>query len=41
MPVYCVSFYQETIWEGNTDKNMVIYADLLEAYLEKPPEFPK
>jgi nitrile hydratase beta subunit len=40
MPVYCVAFDPETIWEGNTDKNMVIYADLFEAYLEKPPEFP-
>lgn len=36
MPVYCVRFNPEEIWKGNTEKNVTIYADLYEAYLEKP-----
>jgi nitrile hydratase beta subunit len=36
MPVYCVRFDPEDIWKGNTDKNVVFYADLFEAYLDKP-----
>ena len=36
MPVYCVRFDPEEIWKGNTDKNVSFYADLFEAYLEKP-----
>jgi nitrile hydratase len=36
MPVYCVRFDPEEIWKGNTDKNVAIYADLFEAYLDKP-----
>ena len=36
MPVYCVRFDPEEIWKGNADKNVVIYADLFEAYLDKP-----
>jgi nitrile hydratase len=35
MPVYCVRFDAEAIWEGNTEKNVTIYADLYEAYLDK------
>jgi nitrile hydratase len=38
MPVYCVAFDPEDIWKGNTEKNLVLYADLFEAYLEKPPQ---
>lgn len=41
MPVYCIAFDPETIWPGNTDKNVVFYADLFEAYVEKPPEAAK
>jgi nitrile hydratase beta subunit len=37
MPVYCVGFDPEQIWPGNTDKNVVFYADLFEAYVEKAP----
>jgi nitrile hydratase len=36
MPVYCVRFDPEEIWKGNADKNVAIYADLFEAYLDKP-----
>ncbi len=36
MPVYCVLFDPDEIWKGNTEKNMTFYADLFEAYLEKP-----
>lgn len=36
MPVYCVRFDPEEIWKGNTDKKVEIYADLYEAYLDKP-----
>jgi nitrile hydratase beta subunit len=36
MPVYTVSFDPEEIWKGNTEKNVTIYADLFEAYLDKP-----
>jgi nitrile hydratase beta subunit len=36
MPVYCVRFNPEDIWKGNTEKNVSIYADLFEAYLDKP-----
>ena len=36
MPVYCVRFDPEDIWKGNTEKNVTIYADLFEAYLDKP-----
>ena len=36
MPVYCVRFDPEDIWKDNTDKNVEIYADLYEAYLDKP-----
>jgi nitrile hydratase subunit beta len=36
MPVYCVRFDPEEIWKGNADKNVSIYADLFEAYLDKP-----
>jgi len=35
MPVYCVRFDPEKIWKGNTEKNVSIYADLYEAYLDK------
>lgn len=35
MPVYCVRFDPEAIWPGNTEKNVTIYADLYEAYLDK------
>jgi nitrile hydratase len=35
MPVYCVRFDPEAIWKGNTEKNVTIYADLYEAYLDK------
>jgi nitrile hydratase len=38
MPVYCVMFNPEEIWPGNTEKSLVLYADIFEAYLEKPPE---
>jgi nitrile hydratase len=38
MPVYCVAFDAQQIWKGNTEKNLVIYADLFEAYIEKPVE---
>jgi nitrile hydratase subunit beta len=41
MPVYCVAFDPEEIWKGNTDKNVVFYADLFEAYVGKPPEMVK
>ncbi len=36
MPVYCVLFDAEDLWKGNTEKNVEIYADLYEAYLDKP-----
>jgi len=36
MPVYCVKFDPETIWPGNTEQNVTIYADLYDAYLDKP-----
>jgi nitrile hydratase beta subunit len=36
MPVYCVRFEPDEIWKGNTEKKVAIYADLYEAYLEKP-----
>jgi len=36
MPVYCVRFDPEEIWKGNTEGNVVFYADLYEAYLDKP-----
>ena len=36
MPVYCVRFDPEEIWKDNTDKKVAIYADLYEAYLDKP-----
>jgi nitrile hydratase subunit beta len=36
MPVYCVRFDPEDIWKGNTDGNTTFYADLFEAYLDKP-----
>lgn len=36
MPVYCVRFDPEDIWKGNTEKNETFYADLFEAYLNKP-----
>jgi nitrile hydratase beta subunit len=36
MPVYSVRFDPEQIWKGNTENNVTIYADLFEAYLEKP-----
>ena len=36
MPVYCVRFDAEDLWKGNTEKNVEIYADLYEAYLDKP-----
>jgi nitrile hydratase beta subunit len=36
LPVYDVRFDPEAIWPGNTEKNVVIYADLYEAYLDKP-----
>ena len=36
MPVYCVRFDPEDIWKGNTDKNVIFYADLFEAYVGKP-----
>lgn len=35
MPVYCVRFDPEDIWKGNTDKNVIFYADLFEAYVGK------
>jgi hypothetical protein len=31
-------FNPEEIWPGNTEKGLVLYADIFEAYLEKPPE---
>jgi len=31
-----VRFDPEEIWKGNADKNVAIYADLFEAYLDKP-----
>jgi nitrile hydratase len=36
MPVYDVRFDGEDLWPGNTEKNVTIYADLYEAYLDKP-----
>jgi nitrile hydratase len=36
MPVYSVRFEPGEIWKGNTESNVEIYADLYEAYLEKP-----
>jgi nitrile hydratase len=36
MPVYSVAFDPETIWTGNTEANVTIYADLYDAYLDKP-----
>src|SRR5262245_40391256 len=36
MPVYCVRFEPQEIWKDNTDKNVAIYADLYEFYLDKP-----
>lgn len=36
MPVYCVRFDPQDIWKGNTETNEALYADLFEAYLEKP-----
>ncbi len=36
MPVYCVRFDAGDLWKGNTEPNLTIYADLFEAYLEKP-----
>lgn len=36
MPVYTVRFDPDDIWKGNTEKNVTIYADLFEAYLDKP-----
>ena len=36
MPVYCVRFNPEDIWKDNTEKNVSIYADLFEVYLDKP-----
>jgi nitrile hydratase len=36
MPVYCVRFDAADLWKGNTEPNLTIYADLFEAYLDKP-----
>ncbi len=36
MPVYCVRFDPQDLWKGNTESNETFYADLFEAYLEKP-----
>jgi nitrile hydratase subunit beta len=36
MPVYTVRFDPEDLWKGNTEKHLTIYADLFEAYLDKP-----
>lgn len=36
MPIYSVRFDSETIWAGNTEPNVTIYADLFDAYLAKP-----
>ena len=36
MPVYSIRFDPNEIWKDNTDKNVEIYADLYESYLEKP-----
>jgi nitrile hydratase subunit beta len=36
MPVYTVRFDPEDIWKANTEEHMTIYADLFEAYLDKP-----
>jgi nitrile hydratase len=38
MPVYCVAFDPQEIWKGNTEQNVVLHADLFEAYVETPPE---
>jgi nitrile hydratase subunit beta len=35
MPVYDVRFNAEDLWQGNTERNVTIYADLYEAYLDK------
>jgi nitrile hydratase subunit beta len=36
MPVYGVRFDASDLWKGNTEPNLTIYADLFEAYLDKP-----
>jgi nitrile hydratase subunit beta len=35
MPVYDVRFNADDIWPGNTEKDVTIYADLYEGYLDK------